>query len=103
MPEFKNAKLGVTFRVPDHPTVRQQLAYFSEAGMARGSQMFERLWLGALTLMEDWECELLPDPKVDLDGLTDPKVVQVLLWSGLNVEVHMNQLEEIPKVSTPQS
>ena len=103
MPEFTNADFGAKFRVPDRPTVRQQLAYFSEAGMARGKEMFERLWLGALALAEGWECELLPDPKANLDELTDPKIVQLLLWAGLVVEAHMNRLEEVPKASSPPS
>ena len=35
--------------------------------------------------------------------LTDPKIVQLLLWAGLVVEAHMNRLEEVPKVSSPPS
>jgi hypothetical protein len=104
MPEFKNDKLGISFKVPDRPTVRQQLAYFSEAGAAAGREMFARLWLGALTLVADWKCEFMPKPeKVDIDEATDPRVTEAILWAGIRVERHMNSLEELPKVSSPPS
>src|SRR3990167_7604281 len=63
MPEFTNADFGAKFRVPDRPTVRQQLAYFSEAGMARGKEMFERLWLGGLALAGGWGGGVRPGPE----------------------------------------
>ena len=98
MPEFKNAKLGILFRVPDRPTIRQQLAYFSEAGMAAGRKMFERLWLGALTMIEGWECEFFKEPAAaNLDELDDSRITEAILWASARVQAHMNALDNIPK------
>ena len=96
MPEFTNKKLGVSFRVPDKPTVRQQLAYFSEAGMASGRKMFERLWLGALTLIEDWKCDFFQSG-AELDDVTDPRATEAILWASMRVQAHMNALDDVPK------
>lgn len=103
MPEFKHPRLTASFRVPDRPTVRQQLAYFSEAGLAQGRALFERLWLGAATMIEDWQCDFLPDPPTDLDAIDDPRATELLIWAGVQVERHMSALEELPKASSPPS
>jgi hypothetical protein len=97
MPEFKNAKLGVSFRVPDRPTVRQQLAYFSEAGMAVGKAMFERLWLGALTMITDWQCDFFKEPEGGLEEVSDPRITEAILWASAKVQAHMNSLDDLPK------
>ena len=78
-------------------TVRKQLAYFSEAGLARGKDTMERFWRGAVAVIEGWQCERLPDIDVDLDTLTDPKLVEVIIWTALEVKRHMDALDDVPK------
>jgi hypothetical protein len=99
MAEFKNEKLGASFTLPDKPTVRQQLAYFSEAGLARGQELFERYWRGALTVIQEWKCDLLPDAHADLDTVTDMRIVEVILWAGTQVKLYMEALDNVPKNS----
>jgi hypothetical protein len=91
--QFKNEKCS--FTIPDRPTVRQQLAYFS-AGSGH-SETLVRYWEGAKALMQDWQSEILPDSSVSLDELSDPAQTSVIIWAGLEVLKHMNALEEVPK------
>lgn len=95
--EYKSDAFGVSFSVPDKVTVRQQLAYFSEAGRANGKEFIERLWLGARAVILDWTCPALPDLNTDLDSVTDPKTTQAIVWAALEVKRHMDNLEQIPK------
>ena len=99
MIEKKNERLGVSFQLPDRVTVRQQLAYYSGAGLAVGDELFERYWQGAKAIITDWKCEALPDIHADLGSLTDPKATDVILWAGMEVKRHMESLDSVPKNS----
>lgn len=95
---FDNDKLGVHFTLPDKVTVRDQLAYFSNAGLAHGKQLFERFWLGAVSIIQNWKCDLIPDiEKFDLDAATDPNITNIVIWVGMRVKEHMDSLDDIPK------
>ena len=96
--EYK--KDNVRFTLPDRPTVRQQLAYFGAVGDAKGADRFVRYWEGAKTLIVDWECAAMPEiDKIDLDSLTNPSDVLVILFAGSQTAVYMSGLEDIPKNS----
>lgn len=85
-----------SLEVPDRPTVRQQLNYFSTIGGTEGNYLL-RWWVGAQSLITDWKCEALPDHKTDLDKITDPTQTDVIIWAGLKVREHMNALEDLSK------
>lgn len=87
------------FSIPDRPTVRQQMRYFSAASSLDPVQQMERFWAGAIQLIEKWECEKMPDHKVDIDTLSDPSIVPILIWAGLEVRKYINDLEDLPKNS----
>ena len=88
----------VRFTIPEKPTVRQQLAYLGEASVLPSAEMFLRLWEGAVALIEDWECKLLPDlQKIDIDELNDPQVTEIILWVGMECRKRMSELDNIPK------
>lgn len=98
--EFKNDELGVSFTLPEPEkiTVRMQMAYLSDAGFAYGKEYFERLWLGARTILSNWKCELIPDlQKLNLDAETNPKITDVIFWSGWEVKKYMDNLDKVPK------
>ena|SRR3990172_7663486 len=96
--EYKNEDPKVRFTVPDKPTVRQQLEYLGAATTFGSKDLFTALWRGAQTLIQDWECKLIPDhQKADLDKLTDLKQTEVILWVGRQVREFVNSLEEVPK------
>jgi hypothetical protein len=93
--EFKQE--GVRFTVPDKITVRQQLAYFSTIAGIDQSERFERRWESAKTMIEEWECELIPDKDVSLDEMYSLDQTNILIWVGNQVVNYLNSLEETPK------
>lgn len=95
--KFENEKLGCSFEVPDRPNVRQQLGWFSEMSETVNQTQFERYWEAGKTLIENWQCDVLPDPSVSLDEMTNPIQTQVVIWAGLQIVGHMNRLEDIEK------
>lgn len=98
MAEFKNESLGLSFTLPDKPTVRQQMTYMSEAAFAFGKQRFEQYWLGAVAIVQDWKCDLVPDPaRLNLDEATDPRVADIVMWVGWEVKEYITRLDNVPK------
>lgn len=97
--DFERENPNVKFSVPDRVTVRQQLAYYSEAAASKGADLFERYWLSARPLITYWQCEIMPDVKTDLDTVTNPKVAEVVIWAGITVKNYLDTLEELPKNS----
>ena len=95
--EYKNEQFGLSFSVPDKVTVRQQLAFYSEAARASGDELFERMWLGARTVIQDWKCTAMPDLNANIDELTDPDAAGAIVWASMRVKEHMDGLENIPK------
>lgn len=89
-------KDGIKFIIPDRPTVRQQLAYISATTGTDPEQHLERLWNGAKTLIESWECDLFK-VDVNLDNVSNPKIAELILWASIQVRSYINKLEDIPK------
>ena len=99
---YRNEVLDISFSVPDALTVRKQLRYHSLSGYRGDGGRLEDLWKGALELIEDWKCPLVADPKaLDPAQGTDPGVATVMIWTGSTVWQHVNQLEAVPKASSP--
>ena len=99
MATYKNEKLGVKFDVPDKITVRQQLVYRGKVFRnLNKDDFFIVAWDGAASLIEKWECDLIPDiAAFDIDKTTDPRQSLILFWAGDTVAGHMLELENIPK------
>lgn len=95
--EFKSEKYNTSFTVPDRPTVRQQMAYLSTAGRARDREYVEKLWLAACDLLSDWKSELLPDCRMDLEKLDNPKVTDLIIWASFEVKKYIDGLDLTPK------
>ena len=96
--EYTNEKLGCSFGVPDRPTVRQQLAYWSNIrAFEEDAPTIIRLWLGVAGIVQDWACEALPDPKTSLDDIDNPTQTLVVQWAALQVFSHFNKLADLPK------
>ena len=89
MAEFKNKDHGLKFSVPDTITVRQQLAYLDRTV---GHESMGR-WLGAIGLIEDWKCKLVPDVhKLDVDAVNSFDVTGLMYFVGKVVEAHIYTL-----------
>lgn len=97
--EFTKEKPDCKFSVPDKPTVRQMLEYFSASAGVEQNKFLERAWEGAKTLIirGSWKCEVLPEVDADLDTLTNPSAADVILWAGMRVREYMDELDRLPK------
>jgi len=95
--EFKRENPSCTFSVPDKITVRMQMAYFSQASIRPTADLWERLWMSAKPLIEDWQCEIMPDKNTDLETLTDPQITNVIIWASAQVQGYMDGLGTVPK------
>lgn len=96
--DFTNELHKCKFTIPDRPSVRQQLAYYS----AMERDTFLRFWNGARALIEKWDCELLPDVNADLEKETNPSIAHMAIWVGIEVSKYMSALDDIPKNSAEQ-
>ena len=92
--EFTRQNPSARFVVPDKITVRQQMAYFSAGASAPA---LERLWVAAVPLITEWECELFPNHETSLDDVDNLQMTQVLIWAGLQVKRHIDSLDDMPK------
>jgi hypothetical protein len=95
--EFTKENPSCIFTVPDRPTVRQQMEYFSATAGAAGSQILTRYWLGAKVLIQDWKCDELPKFDVDINSIDNPSQTEIMIWAAMQVKAHMDGLENIPK------
>lgn len=98
--QFTHEPSGTTFTVPEPVSVATQLRYYGAAGFATGTaDTFLRFWEGARVVIENWNSELLPDPKADLETLTSQRVTQVILWAGTQVANYMTEQDTVEKNS----
>ena len=98
MAEYSNDDFGVSFSIPDKLTIRQQLRFRSESAFSSNADKLERFWFGAQELIQDWECERIPNPReVDLATETDPKIVDVINYVASVTAGHMMRLGYIEK------
>lgn len=94
---FDRTVPDVHFALPAHPTVRQQLEYYSRYSDTRSAPLYLRLWHSAQALISEWQCTALPDLKTDLDSITTPEATTVIMWAGNTVLQYMSDLETLPK------
>ena len=101
--EFYNEALGCRFTLPEPLRLRHVEQY--EAGRdvakAAGAQFAPSInWMGALKLVEKWECEDLPDPHelspADLEDVHGT-ALQVVMWVSSQVNVYVLSKLYIPK------
>lgn len=88
---------------PDQLTVQQQLEYYSRYADSQSLPLYLRLWTSALSLIEDWSCEVLPDPRVNLKTVTNPDITMVIMWAGQEVLGYIEGLDLLPKVLSKMS
>lgn len=101
MAEYKDDELGLRLTVPDRLTVGQQLQYRSMITFGEQKDAYARFWAGARLLIDEWECEAMPDKDVDIDKVHDPAVADVIFTACNIVSGHMRRLESdaVPKNS----
>ena len=98
MAEYESTKLGVKFSVPDELNIRQQVSFRSELFLSKDMERFERFWIGAQHLIEEWECELIPDrAELNLATETNPAIADIVNWTGTTMAGHLAMIGAVPK------
>ena len=90
---------GIRFTVPDEPNVFQLVDYDSRRYEMPGMPSAVILWEMAKALIEEWECEALPDKDADLKEVTDSRAAYVVERVGVDVADYRRGLDKIPKNS----
>jgi hypothetical protein len=94
---FESEQYGVSFSLPAEMTVREQLGFRSRIFLNELDDFYSKYWLGALPLLEDWKCDVIPDPnEVDLDKETDKRITNIVNWVCNTVAGHVEGIEDVP-------
>ena len=94
MAHYEHEELGVSFDVGDRFTVREQLAFRSRIFETAGESAFIRYWHAAQAVIQEWTCELVPEPAaLDLDAADDSRIADIVQWTANTVAGHMSRLE----------
>lgn len=101
--EFVNKELKCKFSLPEPLRMRhvEQYEVARDTARAAGARFAPAInWVGALDLLEGWECEVLPDPEgltpEDLADVHGP-VLQIIVWVASTVATHIMSELFIPK------
>jgi hypothetical protein len=90
---------GARLVVPDEPNVFQLVKADSARYDSDNRSTILILWEMAKALIEEWECEALPELDQDLSKITDPRAARVIEWAGVTVSAYRRSLDAIPKNS----
>lgn len=95
MEEYENKEFGVSFRLPERISVGKQLD-FREAVFLSPGGIYQSYWAGAQTIIEDWQCDLIPDmAALDIDEVYDKRITNIVNWVANTVAGHMDALEDV--------
>ena len=101
MAHYENAELGLSFDLPDNPTALTVLTYDSKRIETNGPAIIV-LWECILPVLENWQCDALPDPRTPLDrinGKSAVKASQVVKFVAFTGSAWRLNLEAVSKNS----
>jgi uncharacterized protein (DUF1684 family) len=97
--EFEHPALGCKFSLPEKFTARTHQAWVDarEAAKADGATSALAVnWIGAIAIIDEWECETLPNHLDDLDEICNEQLA-VIKWVGDDVAYYIITLLSVPK------
>jgi hypothetical protein len=95
---YENEALGVSFSLPDELTIRQQLELRTRVFQDESDDAYSRWWAGILPLIEDWQCEDIPDPAaLDLDAPGTWQEGHIVQWVSNMAAGYVTDLGTVPK------
>lgn len=97
MPKFTDERFGLEFTVPDKPSILQVLTYDSKHIELLDQPELLALWEMAKTIIDDWKCDALPDPEIDILKLDDLHLIRLIEFVGMKVSGWRFGLDEVPK------
>ena len=95
---YENEALGVSFSLPETVTLRQQLMFRSRLLDVEDDSAHLRWWIAALPLIEDWQCEAIPDlSSIDLDEPGDWRTGDIIQYVANASAGHFMEMADVPK------
>ena len=82
MAHYANTDLGVSFDLPDDPTVADILRYDSTRIEQGDGPAILVLWECVKPVIVNWECEALTDYHLPLDKVKSYKAAQAVEWAA---------------------
>lgn len=101
MAHYEDADLGVSFDLPDSPNALTVLTYDSRRIESNDPAIIV-LWECVKPILENWQCEILPDPRTPLDrvnGTTALRASQVVKFTAFSGAAWRMGLEAVSKNS----
>ena len=97
MAHFENLELKVSFDLPDKPDVITILTYDSVRMEHWGERAIIVLWECIKPIIENWECEHLPDRYIDLSTINSLDAALAVEWSAYRGSDWRRNLDNVPK------
>ena len=99
MAHFDNEALGLSFDLPDEPNALEIIKYDSKRLEMYGEPALVILWECIKPLILNWDCEHLPDYKVNLEKVKSLKAAQAVEFAAMRGVDWRASLDEVPKNS----
>lgn len=97
MAHFEHAEFGASFDLPDDPTVKEVLAYDSKRLELSNEPPLVVLWECIRPVIQNWQCESLPDYQKSLDEIHGRKAAAIIEWAAFRGSEWRLMLDETPK------
>ena len=96
---YESEALGVSFELPDTLTVREQLLFRSRIAERPREEHFTRYWYAAQSLIQEWQCDDIPDPaELDMDAPDgDGRLSNIVMWVANTAAGHLAGIDIPPK------
>jgi hypothetical protein len=95
--EITIEEFGLRFTTPENPTVAEIMLYDSKRVDMANTPIYLGMWEMAKTLIQEWECELMPDYKVELNKITDLRIARLVEQAGNAVLAWRLSLDKVSK------
>lgn len=99
MAHYDNPEVGVSFDLPDDPTVLQIVQYDSTRLERNGEAAIVILWECVKPLITEWVCEALPDYKTPLDKVKSLHAAEAVEFTAFRGSEWRLGLDSISKNS----
>ena len=99
MAHYEQPELGVSFDLPDEPSVFEIIRYDSTRLERSDEPAILILWECIKPLVTNWTCEDMPDVTVSLTKVKSLKAAQSVEWAAFRGSEWRLGLDNIPKNS----
>ena len=97
MAHYQSDDFGLSFDLPDDPSVMEIVRYDSTRIERQGDPAILILWECVKPLISNWSCEALPDYKTPLDKVKSLRAAQAVEFAAFRGSEWRLSLDTVPK------